>query len=130
TWGRLSDAFGNRLVLLLTGGLVPLLPALWLVSDRFAYVLLLQALGGLAWAGFGLAATNYLYDLVPPARRPAYWASHNVLNSAGAFGGAMLGGYLSARMPHIITVLGEKLHLSSGLWAVLLVSTVLRGFVA
>ncbi|BAU48953.1 MFS transporter [Sulfurifustis variabilis] len=130
TWGRFSDVFGNRLVLLVAGALVPLLPALWLVSDSFGYILLVQALGGLAWAGFGLAAGNYLYDLVPPERRTAYWAGHNVLNSAGAFGGAVLGGYLSARMPHAVYVLGAKLHWSSGLWAVLLVSAMLRGLVA
>lgn len=130
TWGRFSDAFGNRMVLVVAGTLVPLLPALWLVSESFGYILFVQALGGLAWAGFGLAAGNYLYDLVPPERRTAYWAGHNVLNSAGAFGGAMLGGYLSARMPHTASLFGLKLHWSSGLWAVLLVSATLRGAVA
>lgn len=130
TWGRFSDAFGNRTVLVVAGSLVPLLPALWLVSDSFGYILFVQALGGLAWAGFGLAAGNYLYDLVPPERRTAYWAGHNVLNSAGAFGGAVLGGYLSTRMPHTVSVLGAKLHGSSGLWAVLLASAILRGIVA
>lgn len=130
SWGRFADAFGNRMVLVAAGTLVPLLPALWLVSESFAYILFVQALGGLAWAGFGLAAGNYLYDLVPPERRTAYWAGHNALNSASAFGGAMLGGYLSARMPHTASLLGLKLHWSSGLWAVLLVSAVLRGAVA
>lgn len=130
TWGRFSDAIGNRMVLMLSGAVIPLLPALWLAADSFAYVLFVQALAGLAWGGFGLAVGNYFYDLVPPERRTAYWAGHNVLNSAGAFGGAVLGGYLSTRMPHAVSVLGAKLQWSSGLWAVLLVSAMLRGIVA
>lgn len=130
SWGRLADAFGSRRALVLAGSLVPLVPALWLLSDAFGYILVVQALSGLAWAGFALASGSHLYELVPPERRTAYWAGHNVLNSAGAFGGAMLGGYFSTHMPHAVAALGVKLQGSSGLWAVLLVSAMLRAAVA
>src|SRR5680860_89256 len=68
TWGRISDLFGNRLVLAVTGWMIPVVPALWVVSTNFWYLLAVQAVGGLAWAGFSLSAGNFLYDLRPGAR--------------------------------------------------------------
>jgi MFS family permease len=51
-FGRISDAFGNRLVLVATGWMIPIMLALWLFSKNFWYLLVVQALGGLVWAGF------------------------------------------------------------------------------
>lgn len=46
-WGRLCDVFGNRRVLAVTGALIPVLPALWLVSTEFWYIVAIQVIGGL-----------------------------------------------------------------------------------
>lgn len=35
-WGRLSDLFGNRLILATTGVIIPVLPWLWLISSDYA----------------------------------------------------------------------------------------------
>jgi len=60
---RISGSFGNHLLLVATGRMVPILPALWLFSDNFWYLLVVPALGGLTWTGFTLSAGNFLYDL-------------------------------------------------------------------
>jgi MFS family permease len=125
-WGRLGDIFGNRLILVMTGALIPLLPSLWLVSSSFWYILAVQMLGGLCWAGFSLSAGNFLYDVVTPEKRAGYLALHNMLGNAGVFGGALVGGFLSTVIPAEVVVFGLALHWTSGLWGVLLISTVAR----
>lgn len=130
TWGRLADIFGNRPILTATSLIIPILPALWLVSGNFWYLLGLQVISGIAWAGFGLSAGNYLYDLVPSGKRSAFVAMHNVLNSAGAFLGAMLGAYLAAHTPATLSLFGHTVKWSHLFWGVFLVSALARGCAA
>ncbi len=129
-WGRLGDIFGNRVILTVTGYVIPFFPLLWLVSPHFAYVVVLQMFGGLFWAGFSLSASNYLYDTVNPERRAAYSAVHNVFTSIAIFAGALLGGFLSLVVPESFTVFGKSWHWTSSLWGVLVVSSLARGAVA
>lgn len=130
-FGRISDAFGNRLVLVATGWMIPIIPALWLFSDNFWYLLAVQALGGFAWAGFSLSAGNFLYDLRPGPRLARDMAVHNVLASIGAFVGAVIGGYLAARLPaEGIILAGLSLHWEYMLLAVFGVSSIARLLVA
>jgi len=126
TWGRLSDVFGNRLILVLTGAVIPFLPSMWLVSSDFWYLIGVQVLGGLSWAGFTLSAGNFLYDLVPSPKRTTYLAFHNVVLGVGVFLGAMLGGFLAAWMPREFSVAGHSVTLISALQGVFLVSTLAR----
>lgn len=129
-WGRLGDIFGNRVILTVTGSVIPFFPVLWLVSPHFAYVVVLQMFGGLFWAGFSLSASNYLYDSVSPERRAAYSAVHNVLTSIAIFAGALLGGFLSLVVPENFILFGRSWHWTSSLWGVLVVSSLARGVVA
>ena len=98
-WGRISDVFGNRRVLAVTGLMLPLMPLLWIVSPNFWYLLLVQMLSGLSWAGFTLGANNFLYDLIVPQKRATYMAVHNILAATAVFCGALLGGYLGIVLP-------------------------------
>lgn len=125
-WGRLSDVFGNRSILVVTGLTIPILPALWLVSTNYIYLLIIQALSGLAWAGFSLSAGNYLYELIPGAKRATLMAFHNVLASIGIFCGALLGGWLGTHLPAQITLFGETYEWFSVLYGVFLISTLVR----
>jgi len=129
-WGRLGDIFGNRLVMLVTGCMVPVFPVLWLVSSQYWYILALQALGGICWAGFSLSASNYLYDVSTPERRAFFSAVHNVLYSLALFGGALLGGFLSLVAPDHFILFGRRVTWTSSLWALMLVSTLARTAVA
>jgi len=129
-WGRFGDIFGHRRIMALTGSLIPLLPALWLFSSQFGYILGVQVLGGLCWAGFSLSAGNFLYDIMPQDKRAAYVALHNVFSSTAIFAGALLGGYLSTVIPASLTILGHTLNWTSGLWGVILISSLARAAVA
>jgi MFS family permease len=125
-WGRISDAFGNRLILATCACVIPFLPILWTLSTNFWYLIALQALSGLSWAGFSLSAGNFLYDLVAREKRATYMAIHNVIASAGIFAGAMLGGYLGAVIPRELSLFGQGFVLVSPLYGVFVFSTIIR----
>jgi MFS family permease len=128
-WGRISDVFGNRRILGTTGVLVPLMPLLWIFSTNYWYLLCAQALSGLAWAGFTLSASNFIYDLIARDKRATYLSVHNVLASIGIFGGAMLGGYLGVVMPTQMALAGITISWLSPLLGVFVISTLARALV-
>ncbi len=125
-WGRISDVFGNRRILAVTGLFIPLMPLLWTVSSSFWYLLAIQLLSGFSWAGFTLSATNFVYDLISPQRRATYLAFHNVLANVGIFCGALLGGYLGLIMPAQLTAFGVTYEWLSPLYGVFVVSSLVR----
>lgn len=129
-WGRVTDAWGNGLVLRATGTLIPLFPVLWLAAPGLWYVIILQLVGGACWAGFSLAANNYLYDTVPREQRAGLMAVHQVLSSVAIFAGALVGGFLGTVAPEALGIGAWTLSWTSGLWAALLVSTLGRSLVA
>ncbi len=129
-WGRLSDLFGNRLILVTTGVMIPFLPSLWLVSTNYFYLLGVQAVSGLAWAGFTLCASNFVFDLTPPERRATLMAVHNVLAASAVFVGAVIGGWLGTHLPTSLTLDGHQIHWLTPLYGVFAVSTLCRLAVA
>jgi len=99
-WGKFADRFGNLRVMKITGYFIPLVPLLWLFSvifDKhiFAYLILVEAFSGFAWAGFNLSSSTYIYDAVSRSRMAICVAYSDILNGIGVFIGASLGGYLS-----------------------------------
>jgi MFS family permease len=128
-WGRISDVFGNRRVLSATGLLMPLMPLLWMLSPNFWYLLFVQALSGLAWAGFTLSAGNFLYDLIAREKRATYLAIHNILASTGIFCGALFGAYLSLVLPSQLDLGGFSWAWLSPILGVFAVSTIARSIV-
>lgn len=129
-WGRLSDLFGNRLILITTGAIIPFMPSLWLVSTDYFYLLGVQCLSGLIWAGFSLSASNFVFDLTPPERRATLMAAHNVLAALAVFIGAAIGGYLGTHLPNEITLFGQTYHWLTPLYAVFIISSLARLTVA
>ena len=125
-WGRISDRFGNRLILAATGIVIPVFPLLWLFSSDPWYLIVIQALGGFVWAGFSLSAGNFIYDLVPSPKRATYVAYHSVLMAVGVFLGAVLGGYLGLVLPDSIEIGGETYRWGSVLMGVFLISSFAR----
>ena len=126
SWGRLCDAFGNRLILLVTGCILPSLPVAWIVSHNIWYLLAIQVLAGFSWAGFSLSSANYLYDLVPPAKRVTYLAVHNVLAAVGMFLGATLGGQLASVIEPAVASDGWLFGWDFALYYIFLISSLGR----
>ena len=129
TWGRVADIYGNRLILIVTSISLPIVPAIWLLSDNFWALVVFQALSGLSWSGFTLSAGNLLYELVPQTRRAAYVAFHNVGTAAGVFGGAMLGSLLQVVLPPRAVLFGASGVVSSLLY-IFVISGLARAIVA
>ncbi len=126
-WGRFSDRYGNRVVILLTGSILPCLPLLWLVSPDFYYLLLVQVISGTAWSGFTLSTANFLYDLRPHRTGFAAYAAAQASITAGmVFVGGLAGGFLAAYAPRLVALMPDALAPSRPLFLVFVASAALR----
>lgn len=126
-WGGFSDRFGNRLVMLITSSMIPLLPLLWLVSPNFYYLLGVQVVSGVAWSGFSLSTANYLYDIRPHKTNFAvYAAMQSCLSAVAIFVGALTGGLIATAAPALVQFLGLDALLRSPLYLVFVLSALLR----
>lgn len=127
-WGKISDQYGNRLVMLLSSTAVPAIPLLWLVSDNYFWLLLAQLLSGLAWSGFNLTSANYLYDIRPHHTNFAtYAAVQAAITAVLVFIGGLAGGYLASVSGALAAQL--PFTLGSALFIVFFASALMRGLV-
>ncbi len=95
-WGRFADRYGNREALKISSFILIPAPFLWLFSNQPLYFALVpQMILGLAWSGFTLSTSNFIYDSVSEQRRGICVAYYNVINGLGVFLGAGLGGIIS-----------------------------------
>jgi len=95
-WGKFSDIYGNYELIRITSVLISLAPFLWIfMHTPLALILFVQFIAGIAWSGFNLATSNYIYDAVSPQRRALCVSYKNILTGAGGMLGALLGGMLT-----------------------------------
>jgi MFS family permease len=89
--GRIAHRSGTRRVLWLASiGIVPL-PMLWLVSDSFAWLLGLQVVGGVAWAGFELATLLSFFEHIPERTRTTILSIYNLAHASAVTLGTAVG---------------------------------------
>ncbi|HVE13207.1 MAG TPA: MFS transporter [Elusimicrobiota bacterium] len=119
-WGRHADLVGNVRVLRLNGFLLPLIPALWCLSERPSVLCAVEAASGFLWAGFNLCSTNFIYEAVAPAKRVRALGYYNLLNGVAVFLGGSLGSLLAERLPalsgyslHALFLLGAALRFTA-----------------
>ncbi len=130
-WGRFSDRFGNRLVMIISSLVIPVVPIFWMLSPNFYYLLLVQMLSGLVWSAFTLSTANYLYDIRPHRSDFAvYAATQSALGASAVFLGAMAGGMIASAAPFLVAVIPFADNMRSPLFIVFIVSTLLRTAVA
>lgn len=99
SWGMMSDQFGNRTILKVCGTLVAFNPVLWLISSNFWYVVFIQFYSGIFWAGFTLAAANFVFDAVTPPKRARCVAYQSIVNGTLVFSGSFVGGWIVHMVP-------------------------------
>lgn len=102
-WGKFADRFGNVKIVKIVGRLIVLLPLLWIFSKNFFYLIIINIFAGYLWAGFNLAAGNFIFDAVSRDIRTRCVAYFNFTNGLLIFLGSILGGWLATYVPGIIS---------------------------
>lgn len=94
-WGKISDKYGNYLVMYITAILTPITAILWIVSPSPIYLIFVPVLiSGVAASGFNIASNDFIYDNVRVEKRGLAVSYFNMLNGIGIFIGAAIGAFL------------------------------------
>lgn len=119
-WGRLSDRYGERKILAVTGIMICFVPFVWLFVSSPVHILFANFFSSFAWSGFDLVAFNFLLAVTPSEKRPQYVANHTFLRGlatvAGSLGGYFIVGHLE----------GKALFFMNGLQIIFFASFLLR----
>lgn len=105
-WGKFTDKFGNMRVIKFTSYLIPLVPLLYFISffifKMFGYtafiifIIIEELLSGAIWAGFNLAAANFIYDAVTRERIALCVTYQGMISGLAIFLGATIGGIIAS----------------------------------
>lgn len=126
-WGKFSDRFGNRLLMIGSSMAIPVVPLLWLLSPDSYYLLFVQMVSGLFWSAFTLSTANYLYDIRPHRSDFAvYAAMQSALGAVAVFFGAIAGGLVAAAAPTVVGFFSFLSEIRSPMYVVFVVSSLLR----
>jgi len=112
-WGKFADRYGNLKVMKLCMGSIVAVPFLYFASYfifKFnppwiiPYVIFIEVLAGATWAGFNLAAGNFIYEAVTREKMALCVSYFNVVNGMGTFIGPILGGFLASIIHPILGI--------------------------
>ncbi|MEM7814956.1 MAG: MFS transporter [Candidatus Aenigmatarchaeota archaeon] len=97
-WGRFSDRYGHRVILIISAFWIVLVPLLWIpVPPEYLYLLVVaEAFSGAVWAGYNLSYFNYMLEISPVAERPVYSALTNVVFGVAGITGPVIGGLIAS----------------------------------
>jgi hypothetical protein len=90
--GRIVDQWGVQRVFWISGLAVVPLPALWIISSAFPYLLAVQVFSGVAWGAYDLATLLLFFQTIPRQRRVQVLSVFNVANAAATVAGSVIGG--------------------------------------
>jgi MFS family permease len=125
-WGKRADHAGNLRIIKIVAVLMPLVPTIWLVSTNVVYLTIANAFSGFVWAGYGLSATNYVYDASDPSYRHKQLAVFNGLDGLAMFLGFFLGGLIVDQLPMLLGYQLRSIFLLSGIGRGLVALILLR----
>jgi MFS family permease len=110
-FGLLTDRWGPRRVQLVTGLLIPIAPWVWTIATSPWHIVPVNLVNGFLWAGYNLAAFNFMLALTPDDRRARYSAIYQIVVMGALAGGAALGGLITTHWGYtpifIISSLGR-----------------------
>ncbi len=92
--GRVARAVGPWRVLVVSGLLLVPIPGLWMVSQSFAWLLVAQALAGMAIGAVELSGWLCVYHLIHPRDRASLWTFYQVCNTSAMAAGSLAGGWM------------------------------------
>jgi MFS family permease len=101
-WGKEIDKKGCVFVMKFCGAFIFLIPVLWLFSIFFPsnflvfYLFFVEFFSGYVWAGFNLAASNYIFNTVTRQRIAICTTYFSIITSISSFFGASIGGGISS----------------------------------
>jgi MFS family permease len=96
-WGRLSDEFGHKSVLIAGLSIVSITPAIWILMNERDWILALAldaVLSGVGWAAVNLAFITLPMETAS-ANSPMYFAVFSALGGLGGMIGSLIGGPLA-----------------------------------
>jgi MFS family permease len=70
------------------------LSALWLISDSFEYLLLVQVVAGSTWAFWELTTFLLLFEHIDESERTSVLTTFNLANAAATVVGSLVGGLI------------------------------------
>ncbi|MBI2579008.1 MAG: MFS transporter [Candidatus Aenigmarchaeota archaeon] len=119
-WGQLSDRYGERKILAVTGIMICFVPFIWLFVSSPGHILIANFFSSFAWAGFDLVSFNFLLAVTPSEKRPQYVANHTFLRGLATVAGSLGGYFIVAHLE------GRALLFMSGLQIIFFASFLLR----
>ncbi|MFH0836591.1 MAG: MFS transporter [Candidatus Aenigmatarchaeota archaeon] len=121
-WGKISDRYGDRTVMVITGVLICFIPFIWLFANNIWLIIVVEIYDGFIFGGWALVIFNFLLAAVPHEKRTSYIANHAFLIGLATVSGTLLSSLIiSSLETTVIFGLG-------GLSIILLMSFILRLF--
>jgi MFS family permease len=110
-WGHYSDQLGNRPIMIVTAGMVAILPIFWIFTTPhpvsvYLFIPFLHVLGGFMVSGYNLTSVNLVFRSAPAERNSIYFAFWASSNGIMAGFGALAGGYTALNIPLPLPFLG------------------------
>lgn len=93
-WGSIAKKYGPKRLLWIGGSVVIPLPALWMVSSSFPYLIVLQIITGAAAAAYELGIFLLFFETIHVRDRTSILTLFNLANALAGIGGSLLGGFL------------------------------------
>jgi MFS family permease len=92
--GPLAERWGAPFLVRSAAVGITVVPALWLASSNFSYLLALQILAGTSWAAYEFASFLLFFDHIDVKERTSLLTTYNLINGAALVAGSLVGGLI------------------------------------
>ena len=93
-WGRFSDRYGDRPILIITSVAICFIPLIWFFTTDISLLIFVHVFDGFMFGGWTLVIFNFLLSATPAEKRTSYIANHTFLAGMATVGGTLLASFL------------------------------------
>ncbi len=113
-WGLILDRFAVKSVLLLSGGLITILPLLWLLptEGQIGWLWVIATISGIGWTGFNLSAYIYPMQHSPRIGRSYFLAFFSIVSGMGFVVAAIAGGLVVDYLGDWQVIVGGRVYMA------------------